>query len=115
MAKIRGPRPGKAKKGQNGPFWPKWPFWPYQLEKSGGFGALWAPNAKMAKNGHFGLFHAKPRFWALFQGWPKRHAETTGNGQKGVKIGAKMTHFGPYLGPLLGPLLGGSFGLNRTK
>ena len=56
------------------------------------------PNPQNGQNGHFGPFPAKTPVLGLFQGCPKRHAETTGNGQKGVKIGAKMTHFGPYLG-----------------
>ena len=105
--------PKMAKMAQNGPKWPKIGPKTGVLAENGHFWGFWhlgprgpqnapksvinmAQEAKMAKKGHFGPSLAwDPGFRGFdpyFRGWPKRHAETTGNGQKGVKIGSK---YGP--------------------
>ena len=99
--------------GQNGPKWPKIGPKTGVLAENGHFWGFWhlgprgpqnprislidmAKMAILAKKGHFGPSLAwDPGFRGFdpyFRGWPKRHAETTGNGQKGVKIGSK---YGP--------------------
>ena len=86
----------RPKMAQNGHFWGFWHLGPRGPQNAPKSVINMAQEAKMAKKGHFGPSLAwDPGFRGFdpyFRGWPKRHAETTGNGQKGVKIGSK---YGP--------------------